>query len=45
VHATGFPWSRLGEQPLREFLEMRTGVRVQLASTVRLWAKPGGPYT
>jgi hypothetical protein len=45
VHATGFPWSRLGDEPRREFLEMRTGVRVQLASTVRLWAKPGGPYT
>lgn len=43
VHATSFPWHRTGE-PRREFLEMRTGVRVQLASAVGLWAKPGGPY-
>ncbi|WP_164836419.1 hypothetical protein [Actinacidiphila soli] len=44
IHATAFPWRHTGE-PRREFLEMRTGVRVQLASGVRLWAKPGGPYT
>lgn len=43
VYATAFPWSRTGE-PLSEFLEMRTGVRVQLASTVRLWSRRGGPY-
>ncbi|MCW2874724.1 MAG: rane protein [Streptomyces oryziradicis] len=43
IHATSFPWSRTGE-PLHEFLEMRTGVRVQLASTVRLTARAGGPY-
>jgi hypothetical protein len=43
VHATGFPWCRTGE-PLAEFLEMRSGVRVQLATTVRFWARPGGPY-
>jgi hypothetical protein len=43
VYATAFPWSRTGE-PLHEFLEMRTGVRVQLASTVRLWTRRGGPY-
>jgi len=43
IHATSFPWSRTGE-PLHEFLEIRTGVRVQLASTVRLTARAGGPY-
>lgn len=43
VYATAFPWSLTGE-PLHEFLEMRAGVRVQLASTVRLWTRRGGPY-
>jgi hypothetical protein len=43
AHATRFPWSLTGE-PLGEFLEMRTGVRVQLASTIRLSARHGGPY-
>jgi hypothetical protein len=43
VNATAFPWSLTGE-PRSEFLEMRTGVRVQLASTVRLWTRRGGPY-
>ncbi|MGP4002840.1 hypothetical protein [Streptomyces sp. 8N706] len=39
--ATAFPWSRISDDPLGQFLELRDGVRIQLASTMPLWRRPG----
>jgi hypothetical protein len=44
AHVTAFPWSRLGADPLREFRELRAGVRYQLAAGIPLRARPGGRY-
>jgi hypothetical protein len=35
-HATAFPWDRISDDPLGQFLELRDGVRIQLASTIPL---------
>ncbi|MEU8571029.1 hypothetical protein AB0C51_22250 [Streptomyces pathocidini] len=34
--ATSFPWSHLSDDPLGQFLELRDGVRIQLASALPL---------
>lgn len=45
-HATTFPWDRISDDPLGQFLELRDGVRIQLASTIplrrRRSGRPGG---
>ncbi|WP_345651393.1 hypothetical protein [Streptomyces tremellae] len=40
-YATSFPWSRLSEDPLREFLETRDEVRLQVASGMPLCHRSG----
>ncbi|MGP3981339.1 hypothetical protein [Streptomyces sp. KR80] len=40
-HATAFPWTLLSDDPLGQFLELRDGVRIQLASTMPLWQRSG----
>jgi hypothetical protein len=39
-YATSFPWSHLSDDPLGQFLELRDGVRIQLASTMPLRHRP-----
>ncbi|WP_245607863.1 hypothetical protein [Streptomyces hokutonensis] len=38
-HATSFPWDRISDDPLGQFLEVRDGVRIAVASQLPL----GGP--
>ncbi|MCA1221779.1 hypothetical protein [Streptomyces sp. 8L] len=42
-YATSFPWTRFSDDPLREFLETRDGVRLQVASATPLCHRPGRP--
>ncbi|MFE0133180.1 hypothetical protein ACFWY6_16650 [Streptomyces sp. NPDC059037] len=35
-YATSFPWDRLADDPLGQFLELRDGVRIEVASTTPL---------
>ncbi|SPE62023.1 hypothetical protein SNS2_4345 [Streptomyces netropsis] len=42
VHATRFPWAYVGD-PRQEFLEYRTGVRMQVAGTTPLFGRPPQP--
>ncbi|ROQ82148.1 hypothetical protein EDD95_1754 [Streptomyces sp. CEV 2-1] len=44
VHATEFPWARLGD-PLTEFLDARSDVRLDLASQIPLFGRPPEPPT
>lgn len=47
VRARTYPWAHLGE-PRTEFVELRSGVRMQLASRTPLFSRPGragGPDT
>lgn len=41
-HATSFPWARLSGDPLGQFLELRDGVRLEVASRIPLWAPRRG---
>ncbi|MEC4017919.1 hypothetical protein [Streptomyces sp. H27-D2] len=40
-HATSLPWQHISDDPLGQFLEVRDGVRIQLASTIPLRHRPG----
>ncbi|MCF3962858.1 hypothetical protein [Streptomyces fuscigenes] len=40
-YATSFPWTRFSDDPLRDFLETRDGVRLQVASGMPLCPRPG----
>lgn len=41
-YATSFPWDRVSDDPLGQFLEMRDGVRLEVAAGLPLWApRPG----
>jgi hypothetical protein len=40
-YATSFPWTRFSDDPLRDFLETREGVRLQVASATPLCHRPG----
>ncbi|MEV6315043.1 hypothetical protein [Streptomyces sp. NPDC051776] len=40
-YATGFPWSHISDDPLGQFLELRDGVRIQVASTMPLRRRSG----
>ncbi|WP_406344558.1 hypothetical protein [Streptomyces sp. NBC_00648] len=42
VRARTYPWAHLGE-PRTEFVELRSGVRMQLASRTPLFSRPGRP--
>ncbi|MEU8503568.1 hypothetical protein AB0C40_02330 [Streptomyces brevispora] len=42
AHATEFPWARLGD-PLAEFLDARSDVRLDLASRIPLFGRPPEP--
>ncbi|NDZ88190.1 hypothetical protein G3I23_21935, partial [Streptomyces sp. SID10115] len=35
-HATSFPWDRMADDPLGQFLELRDGVRIEVASRTPL---------
>nr|WP_246114105.1 hypothetical protein [Streptomyces montanus] len=35
-HATSFPWDRISDDPLGQFLEMRDGIRLEVAATMPL---------
>ncbi|MFF3766770.1 hypothetical protein ACFYYR_22160 [Streptomyces sp. NPDC001922] len=39
--ATAFPWSHVSNDPLGQFLDLRDGVRIQLATTLPLRRRPG----
>ncbi|WP_415950889.1 hypothetical protein [Streptomyces sp. KLOTTS4A1] len=39
--ATSFPWDRLSDDPLGQFLELRDGIRLQVAADTPLWAGRG----
>lgn len=40
VHATSFPWAHLGADPRQEFLDFRTGVRMQVATRTPFFGTP-----
>ncbi|MGH4027633.1 hypothetical protein ACQB60_01710 [Actinomycetota bacterium Odt1-20B] len=40
-YATSFPWDRISSDPLGQFLELRDGVRIEVASTTPLRAPRG----
>ena len=44
-YATSFPWDRISDDPLGQFLELRDGVRIEVASGLPLCprSEPGGP--
>ncbi|WP_411293686.1 hypothetical protein [Streptomyces kunmingensis] len=42
-YATSFPWDRLAEDPLDRFLELRDGVRLEVAATLPLRGGPARP--
>jgi hypothetical protein len=35
-HATSFPWDRISDDPLGQFLELRDGIRIEVASGMPL---------
>ncbi|MFI7340603.1 hypothetical protein ACIBUY_22040 [Streptomyces sp. NPDC050085] len=41
-YATSFPWDRLAEDPLGHFLELRDGVRLEVAAALPLRGGPAG---
>jgi hypothetical protein len=41
-YATSFPWDRVSEDPLGRFLELRDGVRLEVAASMPLRGGPGG---
>lgn len=43
VHARSSPWALLGGDPLEEFLDLRKGVRLQLAGRIPLFSRPAPP--
>ncbi|MGP3921680.1 hypothetical protein [Streptomyces sp. 8N616] len=40
-YATSFPWSHISDDPLGQFLELRDGVRIQVASSMPLRRRAG----
>lgn len=42
-HATSFPWSRISNDPLGQFLDIRDGVRIEVASMTPLRTGLGEP--
>ncbi|WP_326767233.1 hypothetical protein OG978_24445 [Streptomyces sp. NBC_01591] len=45
THATRFPWAYFGDDPRQEFLETRSGTRIQLASLTPFFGRPPQPRT
>ncbi|WP_406013618.1 hypothetical protein OG520_15945 [Streptomyces sp. NBC_00984] len=45
THATEFPWAYFGDDPRQEFLETRSGTRIQLASLTPFFGRPPQPRT
>ncbi|MGW1891980.1 hypothetical protein ACWCP6_17230 [Streptomyces sp. NPDC002004] len=45
-YATSFPWDRVSDDPLGQFLELRDGVRIEVASRLPLRTReePGGAH-
>ncbi|MGW1148444.1 hypothetical protein ACWD6I_26165, partial [Streptomyces sp. NPDC002454] len=39
-YATSFPWDRLSDDPLGQFLEVRDGVRIEVAASTPLRTRP-----
>ena len=39
-YATSFPWDRVSDDPLGRFLELRDGVRLEVACAIPLRARP-----
>ncbi|UUU34590.1 hypothetical protein JIX56_34700 [Streptomyces sp. CA-210063] len=42
-YATSFPWDRVSDDPLGQFLELRDGVRLEVACSIPLRARPEKP--
>ncbi|WP_338898802.1 hypothetical protein WBG99_27105 [Streptomyces sp. TG1A-60] len=42
-YATSFPWDRVSDDPLGQFLQLRDGVRLEVASSIPLRARPKRP--
>ncbi|MDG4863669.1 hypothetical protein P8605_36555, partial [Streptomyces sp. T-3] len=40
-HATSFPWDRISDDPLGQFLELRDGIRLEVASRTPLRGRSG----
>ncbi|OON71757.1 hypothetical protein [Streptomyces tsukubensis] len=40
-HATSFPWDRISDDPLAQFLELRDGIRLEIAARAPLWSPRG----
>ncbi|MGW2087638.1 hypothetical protein ACWCQ6_21510, partial [Streptomyces sp. NPDC001880] len=45
TRATRYPWAYFGDDPRQEFLETRSGTRVQLASRTPFFGRPPQPCT
>ncbi|MFJ7194291.1 MULTISPECIES: hypothetical protein [unclassified Streptomyces] len=45
TRATKYPWAYFGDDPRQEFLETRSGTRVQLASRTAFFGRPPQPRT
>ncbi|MDT0569685.1 hypothetical protein RM704_19775 [Streptomyces sp. DSM 3412] len=42
-YATSFPWDRVSDDPLGQFLQLRDGVRLEVACSIPLRARPRRP--
>lgn len=42
-YATSFPWDRVSDDPLGQFLQLRDGVRLEVACSIPLRARPKRP--
>ncbi|WP_327730178.1 hypothetical protein OG250_32925 [Streptomyces sp. NBC_00487] len=42
-YATSFPWDRVSDDPLGQFLQLRDGVRLEVACSIPLRARPERP--
>ncbi|KFG00601.1 hypothetical protein PV367_11715 [Streptomyces europaeiscabiei] len=42
-YATSFPWDRMSDDPLGQFLQLRDGVRLEVACSIPLRARPERP--
>ncbi|MET9660055.1 hypothetical protein [Streptomyces sp. NPDC006510] len=45
THATRLPWAYFGDDPRQEFLDTRSGTRIQLASLTPFFGRPPRPRT
>ncbi|MFF7390398.1 hypothetical protein ACFZAE_18425 [Streptomyces scabiei] len=42
-YATSFPWDRVSDDPLGQFLQLRDGVRLEVACSIPLWERRERP--